>query len=225
MTWDPVWEEVFKTQAWGKYPTVDLIRFVARNFYRSKDRQGIKLLEVGCGPGANLWYMAREGFTVYGMDASKTAIARAEERLHRECPGWCGKLSTGDISVLPFHDEFFDAVIDIEAISCNSYDNAKTIYGELARVAKKGGKLFSQTFATGCWGDRTGRKVGHRAWIVSEGPLLDKGYVRFTDRSELEDLTGGFTLHEAELLTRTMNGMRHEIKEWIIIGEKKPEPA
>ncbi len=223
VAWDPVWEDVFKTHAWGKYPTVDFIRFIARNFYQSTDRKSIKILEVGCGPGANAWYMAREGFTVYGIDASQTAIAQAEERLNRECPGWSGELSIGDIIALPFHDGFFDAVVDVEAISCNSYDNAKCVYRELARVTKRGGKLFSQTFATGSWGDRTGKKVGHQAWIVSEGPLLDKGYVRFTDQSELADLTCGFVLNEVELLTRTMNGMRHAVKEWVVIGEKKPE--
>ena len=88
MVWDPVWEEVFKKQSWGKYPTVDVIRFIARNFYHADNRKNIKLLELGCGPGANLWFMSREGFTIYGIDASTTAIAQAEERLNSECPGW-----------------------------------------------------------------------------------------------------------------------------------------
>ena len=164
--------------------------------------------------------MAREGFTVYGIDSSKTAISQAEEHLNRECPGWSGELGIGDIIVLPFNDEFFDAVVDFEAISCNSCDDAKFIYGVLARVTKIGGKLFSQTFATGCWGDRTGKKVGHNAWFVSEGTLLNKGYARFTDYNDINELTSGFSITEAELVTRTMNGMRHEVKEWIIIGRK-----
>lgn len=220
MAWDPVWEEVFKQQAWGKYPSVDFIRFIARNFYQSKDRKNVKILEVGCGPGANLWYMAREGFTVYGIDGSKTAIAQARERLNQECPEWSGELRIGDISALPFNDSFFDAVVDFEAICCNAFDNAKIIYGELARVTKNGGKLFSQTFATGCWGDKTGEKAGHNAWIVSEGPLLNKGYARFTEYEEIDELTGGFSIDEVELLTRTMDGRQHEVKEWVVIGEK-----
>ena len=220
MVWDPVWEDVFKRQAWGKYPSVDLIRFIARNFYQSKDHRSVKILEVGCGPGANLWYMAREGFTVYGIDGSKTAIAQAKQRLNQECPGWSGELRIGDITALPFDDGFFDAVVDFEAICCNSFDNAKIIYQELSRVARAGGKLFSQTFATGCWGDKTGQEVGHNAWIVSEGPLFNKGYARFTEYEEINKLTDGFSIHEVELLTRTMLGRQHEVKEWIIIGEK-----
>lgn len=220
MSWDPVWEEVFITQSWGKYPGEDLIRFIARNFYKSPDRREIKILEVGCGPGANLWYMAREGFSVYGVDGSETAIAQAKERLDREAPNWQGELLVGDISRLPYSDSFFDAAVDNEAICCNSYENSKIIYKELARVMKKNGKLFSRTFARGCWGDGTGKDVGLNAWIVDEGPLYKKGIVRFTDYSEIADLLEDFKVNEIELLTRTMEDRKHEVREWVIVSEK-----
>jgi ubiquinone/menaquinone biosynthesis C-methylase UbiE len=220
LVWDPVWEEVFRRQAWGKYPSIDVVRFIARNFYHAENRKLIKILEVGCGPGANLWYIAREGFSVYGIDGSETAITQARKRLNQECPGWTGKLRIGNIASLPYQNDFFDAVVDCEAISCNSYNDSKRIYTELSRVTKKGGKLFSQAFATGCWGDSTGKKVGHNAWIVSGGPLLNKGYARFTEYEEIKDLIGGFTISEIELLTRTSNSRQHEVREWIIIGEK-----
>jgi tRNA G46 methylase TrmB len=57
--WDPVWESIFQERDWGKYPGEELIRFVARNFYSFEDRKSVKLLEVGCGTGANLWFMAK----------------------------------------------------------------------------------------------------------------------------------------------------------------------
>lgn len=220
MAFDPIWENVFKTQSWGKYPGEDLIRFVARNFYRIQDRGAVKILEVGCGPGANLWYMAHEGFSVYGIDGSSTAIAQARARLDSECSGWKGDLKVGDITHLDFEEGTFDAVIDNEAICCNSYDNAMAIYGELARVCKKGAKLFSRTFASGSWGDGTGEFVGHNAWIVSEGPLLNKGLNRFTEFSEIPELIKGFKIEEIELLTRTMDGRSHEVREWLIVGAK-----
>lgn len=220
MAFDPVWEEVFKTQAWGKYPGEDLIRFVARNFYRAPDRGAVRILEVGCGPGANLWYMAREGFAVYGVDGSPSAITQAKARLDAECPGWKGELSVGDIGKLGFENETFDAVIDNEAIYANPIDDSINMYAELARVCKKGGKLFSRTFASGCWGDATGRQVGHNAWVVSAGPLLNKGLSRFTQLDEIHGLARGFRIDEIELLTRTQNNRAHQVTEWLIIGEK-----
>lgn len=222
MAWDLLWEQVFQQQEWGKYPGEDLIRFIARNFYNTSVRRDIKILEVGCGPGANLWYMAREGFTVYGIDGSETAITRAQHRLDKECSGWKGQLLIGDIENLPFEDGYFDGVIDSEAIYCNSFVVSQGIYREIARVVKQGGKLFSRTFATGSWGDGTGENVGHRAYLVNEGPLLNKGYSRFTDKEEIPLLVSvNFSIDEIELLTRSVNNQQQEIREWSIIATKK----
>ena len=221
MAWDKVWEKVFQQQVWGKYPSEDLIRFIARNFYQAPNRKDIKILEIGCGPGANLWFIAREGFTVYGIEGSETAVLRAQQRLNAECPDWAGEIKVGDLLSLPYADNTFDAVIDHAAVCCNSFEDAKIMYAEAYRVLKNSGKLLSRTLAVGCYGDGTGRQIGHNAWIVSEGPLLNKGLARFTDRNEIPELMGKFTVEEINLLTRTVDGLEHIIKEWLIVATKE----
>jgi 2-polyprenyl-3-methyl-5-hydroxy-6-metoxy-1,4-benzoquinol methylase len=74
MAWNSGWDDIFRKHEWGKYPSENLVRYVGRNFYTVKDRSAITILEVGCGTGANLWYLAREGFSVYGIDGSNVAI-------------------------------------------------------------------------------------------------------------------------------------------------------
>jgi SAM-dependent methyltransferase len=222
MIWDPVWEDLFRKQSWGgRYPSEDLIRFIARNFYAVPSRLEVKILEVGCGTGRNLWYLAREGFTTYGIDGSETAIKEAQARLDAEVKDWKGEIIIGDLLYLPYENGFFDAVIDIEAVSTNSFEDSKQIYNNIFRVLKKDGKLFIRTFATECYGDGTGLKVGHRAYIVAAGPLLDKGYTRFTDADDIPELLSGFDILETELVTRTVDNMTHVIKEYIIICKKK----
>jgi len=75
-SFDPVWEEVFRAQEWGKYPPEHVIRAVARNFYKAPDRKAVKILDIGSGPGANTWYVAREGFSAVtlGVRAGGHAI-------------------------------------------------------------------------------------------------------------------------------------------------------
>ncbi len=75
-----IWENIFQNKEWGKYPPIPLVRFVAKNFYNVPNRKEIKILELGFGTGANLWYLAREGFSVYGIEGSKTAVEKAIKR-------------------------------------------------------------------------------------------------------------------------------------------------
>ena len=68
------WNEVYGSRGWGKYPPEELVRFAARTFPEAELRRRLRALEVGCGPGPNLWYLAREGFTIAGIDGSANAI-------------------------------------------------------------------------------------------------------------------------------------------------------
>ncbi len=224
--WDPVWESVFRSQTWGQYPGEEQIRFVARNFYRVPDRSAIRILEVGCGPGANIWYLAREGFSFTGIDGSETAIAQARERLDREFPGWQmrGELHVGDIESLPYPDASFDAVMDIEALSCNDFATSIRIYDEMARIVKPGGKLYSRTFTPNTWGADTGEQAGVNCRYPAVGPLMGKGFIRFTALEDIPDLIRGFTIQSVERISWTAEARQREVSEWIILGEKPGMP-
>jgi SAM-dependent methyltransferase len=225
MAWDSVWEQVFTTQPWGKYPGEDLIRFVARNYYSRPQRHTVRILEVGSGTGANLWYLAREGFSAFGVEGSASAAEIARRRLTAECPGWdapprCGRVDVGDILRLAAAESSFDAVLDSEAVYCNDYEDSQRIYREMHRVAKPGGRLFVRTFATGSWGDGIGQQVGPRAYVADAGPLAGKGFSRFTSLEDLPELLGPWRISEVNLITRTVNERRDEIREWIVEAVK-----
>lgn len=220
LAWNQVWEDIYKEKEWGKYPPEDLIRFIARNFYNVENRSTIRILELGCGPGANVWYIAREGFEVYGIDGSPTAVEKANSRLNKELEGWKGEIIKGDFTVIPYQENFFDAVIDNESICINSFEDTQKIFTEILRVLKPNGKLFSKTFATGCWGDQTGVNVGYNEWIVSEGPLKGTGSCRFSSKQDLDELLKDFNIEEIEYQKRSYDDRKYEVKEWIIVASK-----
>ena len=217
-----IWENIFTGQSWGKYPGEELIRFIARNFYCAKQRDKIRIIEIGCGPGANLWFLAREGFSFVGIDGSESAIRQAAERLDSECPGWRerGELHVGNVGNIPYEDETFDAVIDNECVCCNDFESSLKIYDEAGRVLRQDGKIFVRTFATGTWGEGTGVKIGSSAWLCSEGPLQGKGLARFTQFEEISKLLRSFENISIELITNSSNERKNVIKEWIICGDK-----
>jgi len=122
-SWDNAWEKIFRSRAWGKYPPEELIRFIARNYYKVPDRKQIKILDVGCGAGAAVWYIAREGFSAYGIDGSDTAIKIAKERFAKE--GLKGSFKVGDIISLDYTKEYFNCVVDVCAIQHNKTEAVK----------------------------------------------------------------------------------------------------
>ena len=55
-----LWEEIF---------------FILKKIKEKK----IKILETGCGSGGNLWMIAEEGFSTYGIDLSEESIKIAKK--------------------------------------------------------------------------------------------------------------------------------------------------
>ena len=55
MVWDKVWKMVYENKEWGRYPNEALIKFVAKNFFKEKDKTKIKKLKISCGLGTEFW--------------------------------------------------------------------------------------------------------------------------------------------------------------------------
>ena len=221
MVWDSVWDDVFAGGRWGEYPGEELIRFVARNFYSVPNRSAVKILEVGCGPGANLGYLVNEGFAAFGIDGSSVAIGEARKRL-APVPGWesLGRLFVGDAREIPLPDEYVDAAIDSECVYSNGLDDAKRIYREIARVLRPGGLLFVRTFAEGTWGEGTGRQVAEDTWECAVGPAAGKGLLRLTRAEHIPALLGDLVVTHLELSTMSYENRTKAIREWIIYAMK-----
>ena len=219
MSWDPVWESVFSSREWGKYPSENLVRFIARTFYRS-NRPHIKILEIGCGTGANLWFCARENFSVYGIDASTSAINICKDRLNQEIPSWSGQLVVGGITELDFPSDFFDCVLDIECGCCLTLSSVHTAYSEVLRVLKPGSPFFVRTFAEGSFGDKTGKQLDATTFLCSDGPAKGLGPCRYTPYLDIPTLLKGFEVRDIELSSYTVSNLSNTIKEWSITAIK-----
>lgn len=214
MAWDRKWDE---NTSWKKYPKEMLVSFIARNFYSVPDRGELSMLEVGYGAGANLWYMAREGFRVYGVEGSPAAAKNAKERLDRECPGWVGELHVGDMESLPFADGMFDAVVDRGATLCNPFQNAVAMYKEMLRVTKPRGKIYSDMLSVDSYGHGNGEHVGHNAWTNDDGM-----YVRYTDKAEIPTLLDGWRDIVVDVHDWSVGGAENgkTYKMWVVTATK-----
>lgn len=217
--WDPVWEQIFSSREWGKYPPEHVVRFVARNFYRVQDRKQVRLLEIGCGPGANVWFMAREGFTVSGIDGSSTAIKQATDRLSRE--GLTADLRVGDYSTIPWSDSSFDGVVENVSLCCNRWDAVKHALGEVRRVLKPGEPFLSSFFTDRTWGYGLGTMVEPDGFIdITEGSLAGEGFQLFLNHPRLYELFRDFADVAVERVSWTMLGEQRLVEQFVITCRK-----
>jgi len=221
--WDKGWDKIFTESEWGKYPPEELIRFIAVNFYKYLGHRQVKILEVGSGTGANLWYLAREGFDATGIDGSKIGVENAVKRLKNE--SLQARVLAGDVVNLPFDGNSFDCVIDIECLCSNSYQDTKKIVDEIYRVLKPQGKFFSKTFMVDSEGDGKGKKIEgeENTYLESFKDTATKGcgIIRFTSEKEINTLYGRFNIESIEYSIRSKFNRSIEVKEWIIICSKQ----
>jgi SAM-dependent methyltransferase len=218
-TWDPVWEKIFQERDWGKYPPEHVIRFVARNFSGTVARSEVRLLEIGCGPGANLWFMAREGFSVSGIDGSSTAIQRCRERLAAE--GLSADLQVGDFARLPWPDHSFDAVVENVSLGANPWTAIQRALQEVLRVLKPGAPFLSSFFTERTWGYGQGNMIESDGFVnLSEGPLAGKGFCLFLTRAKVPALFNDFSGTNVERISYTLDGEQHLIEQFVITCRK-----
>ena len=218
-TWNPQWESILRNKEWGKYPAEHVIRFVARNFYGATDRSKIRLLEIGCGPGANVWFMAREGFTVSAIDGSSTAIEKASQRLSSE--GLAGDLRIGDFVQLPWPDDTFDGVVENVSLYTNPWIGIQRALAEVRRVLKSGAPFLSSFFTDRTWGYGDGEMIELDGFAnIRSGPTANSGFCLFLKRSRVPELFCDFADVHVERISWTLDGEQHTVEQFVIACRK-----
>jgi ubiquinone/menaquinone biosynthesis C-methylase UbiE len=202
MSFDTRWEDIFTKQKWGKYPCEEVIRFIARNFFKEPKREKIKILDLGCGGGATSWFLAREGFDCYGIDGSSSAIKQCKELLKQD--NLNAKFQVGDFQKLDFSNDYFDAVCDLNSIQHNDISSIKKIYSEINRVLKPGGPFFSM-----CLNNSTTTKAEDKEiepGTYSSLSILNQPVtVHLFSRNVLEVLLHDFKIEKIEKVSREMD--------------------
>jgi len=131
-------------RAQRSYPNESLIQFVASNYFKNSlaDRKNIRVLELGCGSGANLWMLSKEGFDTYGIDSSQAGIELAAQHLRVKW-GVEADLQKGSFTQLPYSDAFFDVVVDVVSLQHLDLNDSHLALQEVYRVLKQEGSFFS----------------------------------------------------------------------------------
>lgn len=118
---------------------------------------GVRLLDVGCGPGLAAQLAAQRGAQVAGLDAAEASLSIARERTPE------GDFRAGEMEDLPWADNTFDVVTSFNAFQFAS--DLVNALREAWRVARPGGRV-----AMVVWGREEGCESA--ATVAAVGKLL-----------------------------------------------------
>ncbi|WP_086666429.1 methyltransferase domain-containing protein [Lentzea kentuckyensis] len=137
---------------------------------------GLKVLDLGCGPGADLTAMADEVGTsgrVVGVDIDPKMVEAANTRFHDQPHV---EIRLGDGHALPFEEATFDRARMDRALQ--HVADPAAVLAELLRVLKPGGLL----------------RIGEPDWdsLVVDGDLeMNRAFNRFTCSTMVRNATVG----------------------------------
>jgi SAM-dependent methyltransferase len=105
-----------------------------------------RALDLGCGTGTNVVYLARHGWEAAGVDFAGRAIAKARRRA-RDAGVAC-TLVVGDVTRLSFAGPF-DLALDIGCLHSIAASGRAAYAAGLGRVMRSGGTYLLYAFAPG----------------------------------------------------------------------------
>lgn len=132
------WDRIFKKE--GKVYT-KVHKDIPKIARLIKKRNAKKILDLGCGSGRNLVYLAKNSFAVYGVDISPEGIRIAKNWLKEE--GLKANFKISDIyKKLPYPDNFFDALISIQTLHHAKIEEIRKLIKEIERILKSKSLIF-----------------------------------------------------------------------------------
>jgi SAM-dependent methyltransferase len=146
---------------------------------RLAPRAGERLLDLGTGTGAVAIRAARAGAEVSAFDASEPLVEKARE--DAEAAGLTVRFDVGNVEYLPYDDGEFDVIASNFGLIFAA-DHAN-VAGELARVAKPGGRLGFTAW-------KPNPKLGELYRRFTEEPLEGREAAEWGREDHVEDMLG-----------------------------------
>lgn len=100
-----------------------------------------KFLDVGCGFGRNLFYMAKQGFNCSAFDLSIHAVELTKEKAKEQNIN-LENICVADMLSFPYENESFDCLLALNVISHTDKNGFEKTLKEIKRVLKPNGEAY-----------------------------------------------------------------------------------
>ncbi len=214
--WDTLYKENTHLSIW---PWTELVSLVMR--HARPTSRDFRVLEIGCGAGANIPFFKHLDVQFCGVDGSAVII----ETLRKNFPEYKDALKVADFTKeIPFEGEF-DLVIDRGSLTSNTTEAMEQCLELVHQKLKPGGKyIVVDWFSTEHSDYQTGEKIDTYSYKnLPKGHLAGTGVVHFSDQPHIESLLKNFDLKllEHKVRKQIMPDDNFTFAAWNIIAQKK----
>ena len=152
LIWDQAFKEASRVKAINLAPAEPIVRTVAY-YLRSRFADGnyshLDFLEMGCGAGPHLRWLAGQGITVHGVDISSVALDLCRHVLEASGYTNClGQLIEGSVCDIALKDNCMDGIIESNVFQHLNKTERKMAFSEVTRLLKPGGVFVGYMFSS-----------------------------------------------------------------------------
>ena len=221
MNFSKEWEEQYSQgNHFSLYPWSDLVALVMRFANPKKFSNRPKVLELGCGSGANIPFFIDKGFEYFAVEGSRTAVEYVQDRWKNNVNILCKDFS----EALPFEPGFFDLVVDRSSIPHNPSAAIRRVISQVKTVLKTGNYfLLSDWFSAKDSEFKKGEKFEEGTCKnFASGPFAGVGVSHFFDEHELYSLFDEWQIifleHKLQEIIMPANGVK--LARWNMVVKK-----
>jgi SAM-dependent methyltransferase len=175
---------------WDGPPRADLVRLVESGVVTPTRLAPGRAIDLGCGTGANVRYLAEHGFDAVGVDYSRVAIEIARKRAADAGTPASARFVEGDLTADrgPGVEGPFDLVLDFGTLDDLDADGRRSMARLVATLARPGAIFLFWCF----WADRAALPRMSFTGPSRMTPVIEPGEEAdlFAEAFSIERLTG-----------------------------------
>jgi len=190
-----IWDRIFQDGVLCDKP--DEIIVELSRLFKEKDVKSI--LEIGCGDGVNLTFLAQEGFKVDGCDISEEGLKLCRKKLDQNDITNV-ELKQLDFKQLDYKPESHDAIICHKVLEHGYREEIFRVINSLKKILKPKGIIHICSLSTKSEIYKTGKEIGEQTRInidLSDGELPH----HFLTKQDLENLFSDFSILKQDTIT------------------------
>ena len=222
MTFSEQWDDAYRRKMHQSvWPWSNLVSRCLRYTNLKLGKPDFRVLELGCGAGANIPFMLEYKADYYGQDGSLATIEALTERF----PELADRLAAGDFTERLNFTGPFDLVVDRAALTHNDTAAIRRCLKMVHEVLADGGMFIGcDWFSTESARYRDGEQDAdeYTRTNITEGTFAGIGRVHFADSEHIHDLFSDFELVALDHIVETTHiGAGESMATWQIVAVKR----